>query len=87
MPAKDPEGKERPAQTCFGNIFAGPMKPNEKAVLTFSCVKKKHVPEGTAAIEAEMRTVGFTAKDGGKPDTYWRNKDLVPNERPKGGVK
>ncbi|MBW2527557.1 MAG: hypothetical protein JRI23_25470 [Deltaproteobacteria bacterium] len=88
VPAAEPDGKERPAKTCGGNIFAGPMKPSEKAVLTFSCVKKKHVPEGTDAIEAELRTVGFTSKDDSKKaDTYWRNKDLVPDERPKGGVK
>lgn len=87
VPASEPDGKARPAKTCGGNIFAGPMKAGEKAVLTFSCVKKKHVPEGTEAIEAEMRTVGFTGKDGKKADTYWRNKDLVPDERPKGGAK
>lgn len=86
VPASDPDGKARPAKTCGGNIFAGPMKPGEKALLTFSCVKKKDVPEGTKAIEAEMRTVGFTGKDGEKADTYWRNKDLVPDERPKGGI-
>ena len=79
-------GKKSPYRTCGGRIFAGPMKAGEIATLTFSCVKKKHVPEGATAIEAEMRTVGFTGKDG-KPDTYWRNKDLVPGERPKGGIK
>jgi len=73
--------------SCAGNIFAGPMKPAEKATLWFSCVKKKHVPEGAVAIEAEMQTVGFIGKDGKKADTFWRNKDLAPKERPKGGVK
>jgi hypothetical protein len=63
------------------------MKAGEKAVLTFSCVKKDHVPEGTAAIEAEMQMVGFTDASGGKADTYWRNKDLAPDTRPKGGTK
>jgi hypothetical protein len=79
--------KPKPHQACGGNIFAGPMKAGEKAVLNFSCVKKKHVPEGTAAIEAELRMVGFTAADGKGSDTFWRNKNLVPNKRPKGGVK
>ncbi len=79
--------KPRPKLSCGGNIFAGPMKAGEKAVLTFSCVKKKHVPEGTAAIEGELKTVGFTAKGGKKSDTYWRNADLVPNKRAKGGIK
>lgn len=79
--------KPRPKVSCKGNIFGGPMKAGEKAVITFSCVKKKHVPEGTAAIEAELMTVGFTAAEGKRSDTYWRNKDLVPDERPKGGIK
>lgn len=87
VPGEGDKAKPRKRQTCGGNIFAGPMKAGEKAVLTFSCVKKKHVPEGTAAIEAEMQMVGFTGKDGDKADTYWRNKDLAPDERPKGGVK
>ncbi len=80
-------GKARKWLSCGGNIFAGPMKAGEKAVLTFSCVKKKHVPEGTAAIEGELKTVGFTAKSGKRADTYWRNTDLAPKERPKGGIK
>jgi hypothetical protein len=71
---------------CGGDIFAGPMKPGETATLWFSCVKKDDVPEGTASIEAELKTVGFTGDDG-KADTFWRNDDLVPEERPKGGVK
>jgi hypothetical protein len=79
--------KPRKKVVCGGNIFAGPMKAGEKAVLTFSCVKKKHVPEGTAAIEAELQMVGFTDASGKKSDTFWRNDDLVPDERAKGGVK
>ena len=35
--------KAKVKQKCSGNIFAGPMKPGEKAVLWFSCVNKKHV--------------------------------------------
>jgi hypothetical protein len=79
--------KTRPFQHCFGNIFAGVMKPAEKAVLTFSCVKKEHVPEGTAAIEGEMQVVGFADESGEKSEYYWKNDELVPNERPRGGVK
>jgi hypothetical protein len=81
------EGKTHPTQKCSGNIFAGPMKAGEKAVLWFSCVKKKHVPEGTVHIEAELPMVGFTGATGKKADTYWKNEDLAPDERPKGGVK
>lgn len=80
-------GKARPKQTCGGHIFSGPMKAGEKAVLTFSCVSKDHVPEGTVTVEAEMQMVGFTDASGSKADTYWRNNDLTPDARPKGGVK
>jgi len=81
------EDETKPNLGCSGNIFAGPMKPGEKATLWFSCVKKDHVPEGTVAIEAELRTVGFTAESGKKSDTFWRNDDLIPDKRPKGGIK
>ena len=72
--------------TCAGNIFAGAVKPAEKVFINFSCVKKDDVPKGSVTIEGEISTVGFT-DDGGKPDTYWRNDDLIPEERPKGGIK
>lgn len=82
------DGEEgAPKQVCSGNIFAGPMKPHEKAVITFSCVAKQHVPEGTAAIEAEMQMVGFVGAEENRADTYWKNPDLVPDERPKGGIR
>lgn len=81
------DGKKKSYLTCGGNIFAGAIKPKEKIFVNFSCVKKDDVPEGATAIEAEARVVGFTAKDGGKPDTYWSNEDLVPKKRPKGGIK
>jgi hypothetical protein len=74
--------KTEPAQWCAGKIFEGPMKADEKAVITFSCVKKEHVPEGTDAIQAEMQMVGFT-KDGKTTEFYWRNSELTPDERPK----
>ena len=80
-------GKSRPYQKCSGNIFGGVMKVGEKATLTFSCVKKKHVPEGTAKIEGELQMVGFADSSGEKVDFYWKNDDLVPDERPKGGIK
>jgi hypothetical protein len=79
--------KAVPYRTCSGNMFGGVMKPNEKAVLTFSCVKKEHVPEGTAAIEAEMLTGGFADPTEKKVDYYWHNADLAPDARKKGGVK
>jgi hypothetical protein len=80
-------GKARPMQLCSGNIFAGAVKPDEKIFVFFSCVKKDHVPEGTAAIEAEIKMVGFTDDEGKKSNLYWSNMDLVPDERPKGGLK
>jgi hypothetical protein len=79
--------KPRPKQMCSGNIFAGQVKPGEKIWVFFSCVKKEDVPEGTAAIEAELKTVGFADDSGEKNEFYWENKDLVPDERPKGGIK
>jgi hypothetical protein len=80
-------GKSRPMQVCSGNIFAGAVKPGEKIFMFFSCVKKEHVPEGTATIEAEVKTVGFADEAGTKNEFYWSNPDLVPDERPKGGIK
>jgi hypothetical protein len=79
--------KKRPYQACAGNIFAGAVKPGEKIFIFFSCVKKAHVPEGTVSIEAEVKTVGFADEDGKKSEFYWSNPDLVPDERPKGGLK
>jgi len=79
--------KPRPKQTCSGNIFAGQVKPGEKIYVFFSCVKKSHIPEGTDAIEAEVKTVGFADETGQKNEFYWKNEDLVPDERPKGGLK
>jgi hypothetical protein len=80
-------GKPRPMQLCSGNIFAGAVKPEEKIWVFFSCVKKEHIPEGTDAIEAEIRTVGFSDEEGTKNEYYWSNPDLIPDERPKGGIK
>jgi len=87
LEVKDSEGKIHPYKLCFGNIFSGVMKPNEKAVIAFSCVKKEHVPEGAVAIEAEMGTVGFADASEKKSEYYWRNPELYPDVRPKGGVK
>lgn len=87
LPKKDSDGKANLFKKCSGNIFAGPMKPGEKAVLWFSCVRKDDVPEGTEAIEGEMVMVGFTGEGTRRADTYWRNDALGPDERPKGGAK
>ena len=84
---KDETGKSKPFHTCSGNFFGGPMNPKEKAVLTFSCVPAKVVPDGTTTIEAEMQMVGFADAAGKKVDFYWRNTDLTPDARAKGGVK
>ena len=79
--------KQRASQACSGNIFAGAVKPAEKIFIFFSCVKKAHVPEGAVTIEAEVKTVGFADEEGKKNEFYWSNPDLVPDERPKGGIK
>jgi hypothetical protein len=82
------QGGDKPKRrlTCAGNIFGGAVKPGEKIFMNFSCVKKDDVPKGAVNIEGEIATVGFT-DDTGKNDTYWRNDDLVPDDRPKGGIK
>jgi hypothetical protein len=76
--------KKRPQQWCAGKIFDGPMKAGEKAVITFSCVKKDNVPEGTAFIEGELEMVGFLDETGQKTEFYWRNAELTPDVRAKG---
>ncbi len=79
--------KAMPYKTCSGNIFGGAVKKDEKFVVTFSCVKKEHVPEGTTAIEAEAVMVGFADATEKKNDFYWSNPELAPEQRKKGGVK
>jgi hypothetical protein len=88
LDVKDADGKTKPYQSCAGaSLFGGVMKPSEKALLTFSCVKKEQIPDGTAAIEGEVTMVGFADSTGEKNDFYWRNDDLAPTTRKKGGVK
>lgn len=87
LEVKGANGKPQPSQSCAGNLFGGVMKPAEKAVITFSCVKKDTVPEGTAQIEAEIQTVGYADATEKKSEWFWRNRDLAPDARPKGGVK
>src|SRR5262249_39615041 len=79
--------KPRPYHTCAGKFFGGVMKPGENAVLTFSCVPKSVIPEGTATIEGEMQMVGYADPTEKVIGFYWRNSDLAPDARPKGGVK
>ena len=81
------DGKPRPMQVCSGRIFAGAVKPGEKIFMFFSCVKKAHVPEGTAAIQAEVKTVGFTDDAARESVFYWSNPDLAPEKRPKAKAK
>ena len=83
-----PGAKPRPFHVCTGaSLFGGAMNPGDKFDLTFSCVPKKVIPEGTAKIEAEIQTVGFADPTGKKVDFYWKNPDLSPDVRPKGGAK
>jgi len=84
---KDSSGVTHKHYGCSGNIFGGVMKPNEKATVGFSCIKKEIVPEGTATTEAEISMVGFADADGKKSEFYWKNDDLTPDDRKKGGVK
>jgi hypothetical protein len=84
VPAPDKTPPTKPFHTCGGNMFQGVMKPGEKAVITFSCVSKANVPDGTAAIEAEMQMVGFADASEKKVAGYWRNMDLTPDQRKKG---
>jgi hypothetical protein len=79
--------KDKPFLTCGGNMFQGVMKAGEKAVIQFSCVRKEDVPDGVAAIEAEMQMVGYTDESEKKFTYYWQNPDLTPDTRKKGGVK
>jgi hypothetical protein len=79
--------KTRSYHTCSGSFFGGVMNPAEREVLTFSCVPKKVIPDGTTTIEGEMQMVGFADATGKKVDFYWQNSDLAPDARPKGGVK
>lgn len=81
------DGKPRPMQVCSGRIFAGAVKPGEKIFMFFSCVKKAHVPEGTATVQAEVKTVGFTDDAGRESIFYWSNPDLAPAQRPKSKAK
>jgi hypothetical protein len=77
--------KPRPYQTCGGNVFGGVMKAGEKAVITFSCVPKDVVPDGTASVEAEVQMVGFADPSEKSAAYYWRNNDLAPDTRPSQG--
>ncbi len=73
---------------CSGSLFAGALNPGEKARYdNFSCMKKADLPIGVATIEAEAAIVGFADASGKKNDFYWKNPDLVPEARPKGGIK
>jgi hypothetical protein len=73
---------------CSGSLFAGALNPGEKARYdNFSCMKKADLPIGVATIEAEAVIVGFADASGKKNDFYWKNADLAPEARPKGGIK
>lgn len=91
LEVKDPAdaaAKPKPFLICSGaNLFAGVAKVDEKFTLTFSCVRKADVPEGTAAIEGEMMMVGFADASEKQNEYYWRNKDIGADVRPKGGIK
>lgn len=87
VPSNSTTGKPRKHQDCPGNIFGGVMKAGEKAVISFSCVGKSSVPDGATAIEAEVPTVGFADETGKHNEFYWKNEELAPDERPKGGIK
>ncbi len=80
--------KSHAFHTCSGNIFSGGgLNPAEHAAYNFSCMGKSNIPDGMASMEAEAFMVGFVDATGKKNDFYWRNNDLTPEQRPKGGVK
>jgi hypothetical protein len=74
---------------CSGRLFAGVLDPADKSIynFNFSCVQKKDVPDGVGSMEVEAQMVGFADADGKRIDFYWKNADLAPEQRPKGGVK
>jgi len=84
-----PEGSDKTHvfHTCSGNIFAGGLAKDEKAAYNFSCMGKSNIPPGMASMEAEAFMVGFADSTVKKNEYYWRNNDLTPETRPKGGVK
>ena len=87
LEVKDPGGKARQSHACTGiNLFGGVMKPAEKAVITFSCVKKDSVPEGTAQVEAEMQWPASPTPARRRPSTTEERRS-DPDTRAKGGVK
>lgn len=89
IPAAEGAANAKPKlyHTCSGTIFAGVVKPEETIFVYFSCAKKAKVPEGTKAIEAEIQTVGFADETEKAVSYYWRNSELTPDERPKGGLR
>jgi hypothetical protein len=80
--------KSHAFHTCGGNVFAGGgVAPAEKTAYNFSCMAKSNIPDGMASMEAEALMVGFADSTGKKNEFYWRNTDLAPEARPKGGIK
>lgn len=81
------DGKKK--KTCpSSNLFVGPLKKGDFFKIQFACLKKDGVPDGAVAIEVEIDTLGVADKaDEKKVDLYWHNKDLAPDDRPKGGIK
>ncbi|HEX4512840.1 MAG TPA: hypothetical protein VH054_04870 [Polyangiaceae bacterium] len=84
-----PEGSDKTHafHTCSGNVFSGGLAPSEKAAYNFSCMGKANIPDGMASMEAEAFMVGFADSTVKKNEYYWRNNDLTPETRAKGGVK
>ena len=84
-----PEGSDKTHafHTCSGNVFAGGLNAAEKATYNFSCMGKSNIPEGMASMEVEAFMVGFADASIKKNEFYWKNADLSPDARPKGGVK
>ena len=88
LETKEPEAaKAKPFHTCAGMMFAGIVKPAEKITIQLSCVPKNVIPADTKAIEAEMQVVGYADASEKKIEWYWRNTELTPDARKKGGIK
>ena len=74
----------------YGRTLRGSLKSLNPTSITSPAApwtKKAIVPADAKFIEAEMQTVGFADATEKKSEFYWRNNDLVPDARPKGGVK
>jgi hypothetical protein len=63
------------------------MKPNEKAVVSFSCVKKDDVRRAPRRSRPRSRWWALRRRRRKSQSSTGRNDELTPDTRKKGGVK